>query len=533
MKYKELVKIIKDVSLALPDVNSFYTGDVYEINADQSVKYASVVLTNQEHQFDNNNDKFNYNFVLFFIDRLLDDESNRIDVQTAGISALKNIVTALEDYGIIIDSFRFTLFKERFNDVCSGAYANLTIQIDDIDCNEYLGIITPEKLKAIAINQNGEYNGLFNKVIVDVPAPYYRSRHLEATENHKLYVASDEGLDGYESVNVNVPTPSIEENRIVIEPANGTYTITPTDGHDAMSQVSLTVAVPNPPLTALHITENGAYEAVDSGYYGFASVSVDVPQPTYNSGELVAKENGVYQASDNGLDGYYAVIVDVPQSGGGKWVLPDGIRFNNSTMTTFDASGVDASQLTTMNYMFQRCGGLSELDLSSWNTSNVKYMRSTFSTMSLSGGAKLSFDTSNVVAMNHMFEACHLNSLDLSHWNVSNVTTFNSMFFNSNIVSLDISNWQFKDTANIESMFGGCTSLTNIITNGNTRLPDDASPRFYFDDCTNLTTDSLINLLNALPISTHNGIFRIGSTNLQKLSDAEKSIATNKGWSLN
>ena len=484
MKYKELVKLIENISLHIPNINSFYIGDVYEINSDPTVKYSTVVLTNQESTFSITDERYTYNFVLFYIDRLLDDEKNRLDIQSHAIDALSNIIEILgNSYNCIIDNYRFEVFQERFADLCSGAFARVSVVVDEVDCIESFKIISENDLKSIAINQNGEYNGLFNKVIVDVPAPYYRTKHLEATENHKLYIASDEGLDGYESVNVNVPTPSIEENRIVIELANGSYKITPTDGHDAMKQVSLTVSVPNPALTNLSVTENGTYEAVDSGYYGFASVSVDVPQPTYNSGELVANANGVYRASDEGYDGYYAVIVDVPQSSGAKWVLPDGIRFSNSTMTTFDASGVDTSNLTTMYYMFAGCSGK---DL----------------------------------------------SLDLSGWDVSNVTDFSYMFFRSGIVSLNISNWQFQDTAVITSMFEGCTSLTNIITNGNTRLPDDASPQFYFYDCTNLTTDSLVNLLNALPISTHNGTFRIGQENLAKLSDSEKSIALNKNWTL-
>ena len=102
MKYKEIVKIIKNISLALPDVQSFYCGDVYEVNSDQSVKYGSVVLTNQEHSFDNINDRFQYNFILFYIDRLTDDEANRVDVHTAAVSALKAIVQRLEDYNVIM-----------------------------------------------------------------------------------------------------------------------------------------------------------------------------------------------------------------------------------------------------------------------------------------------------------------------------------------------------------------------------------------------------------------------------------------------
>lgn len=535
MKYKELVKLIENISLHIPNVNSFYIGDVYEINSDPTVKYSTVVLTNQESTFSTVNEQYTYNFVLFYIDRLTDDEKNRIDIQSHAIDALSNILEILgNSYGCLIDSYRFEVFQERFADLCSGAFARVSVVVDEMDCIESFKIISENDLKSIAINQNGEYNGYFNKVIVDVPAPYYRSKHLEATENHKLYVASEEGVDGYESVNVNVPEPNIEENRIVVELANGSYKIKPTDGHDAMKQVSLTVAVPNPALTALYATENGTYEAVNSGYYGFASVSVDVPQPTYTSGELVAKENGIYRASENGYDGYYAVIVDVPHSSGtSKWVMPDKTSFNQSPMTAFDASGVDASQLTTMYYMFAGCKGLTELDLSTWDTSNVKYMERTFYDCGYLSDLNVSFNTSAVRTMQYTFSMLpRLTSIDLSGWDVSNVANFNYMFFRSGLKNLNISNWRFKDSANTNSMLGYCDSLTDIITNENTMLPDVASLSLGLENTPNLTVESLVNLLNALPTSTHNGTFILDEYHLNRLNDTVKAIATAKGWTL-
>lgn len=508
MKYKELVKLIKDISLSLPDVNSFYTGDVYEINADQSVKYASVVLTNQEHNFDNNNDKFNYNFVLFFIDRLLDDESNRIDVQTAGISALKNIVTALEDYGIIIDSFRFTLFKERFNDVCSGAYATFTIQIDDIDCNEYLGIITPDKLKAIAINQNGEYNGLFNKVIVDVPAPYYRSKHLEATENHKLYIASDEGLDGYESVNVNVPEPQ---------------------------------------LMSLNVAENGHYDAKTYGVRGFESVTVDVPQ---TSGKWVLPD-GIKFRTSKSID---TSLFDTSN----MTDMSEMLTGCGSGVTSLDFSGWDTSNVTNMSFMFSNNDYINRYDLTSFDTSNVtdmswmfsgsnslRYVANNFNTSAVTTMECMfleckvlnnitslqGWDVSNVTTMKNMFRRCDLLiNVDLSRWDISNVTDCLGMFSEcTNLRTINISNWNFNSNCKLTVMFDGCKELTDIITNENTVLPARNNNPYL---PSSLTRASLINLLNALPTVTNSYTFTIGGENLQKLSDDEKSVATVKGWIL-
>ena len=70
------------------------------------------------------------------------------------------------------------------------------------------------------------------------------------------------------------------------------------------------------------------------------------------------------------------------------------------------------------------------LDVSGWNTSNVKYMEgmfwecATLRSLDLSG-----WDTSNVTDMNEMFYWCdHLESLDLSGWNTSNVKDMSHMF---------------------------------------------------------------------------------------------------------
>lgn len=80
---------------------------------------------------------------------------------------------------------------------------------------------------------------------------------------------------------------------------------------------------------------------------------------------------------------------------------------------------------------------------------------------------------------------------------------------------------------NKNSMFTGCTNLENITIEG------VIGNNFVISDCTKLTHDSLMSIINHLENKT-SGTFTlsIGSTNLAKLSDAEKAIATQKGWTL-
>ena len=47
-------------------------------------------------------------------------------------------------------------------------------------------------------------------------------------------------------------------------------------------------------------------------------------------------------------------------------------------LTSLDLSNFDTSQVTGMYYMFSGCGGLTSLDLSNWNTSKVINMSKMF-----------------------------------------------------------------------------------------------------------------------------------------------------------
>ena len=84
-----------------------------------------------------------------------------------------------------------------------------------------------------------------------------------------------------------------------------------------------------------------------------------------------------------------------------------------------------------MSYMFSTCQSLTELNVSSFNTSNVKNMMQMFYncnnliTLNLS-----SFDTSNVTNMSKMWYNCKsLTTLDLSSFNTAKVTNMDCTFY--------------------------------------------------------------------------------------------------------
>lgn len=86
------------------------------------------------------------------------------------------------------------------------------------------------------------------------------------------------------------------------------------------------------------------------------------------------------------------------------------------------------------------------------------------------------------------------------------------------------------DTSNVynmDTMFQGCTSLTDL--GGFVGLKTNLDLSY----CTKLTHDSIINVINkAADVTSSPKTLTLGSTNLAKISDEEKAIATAKGWTL-
>ena len=76
------------------------------------------------------------------------------------------------------------------------------------------------------------------------------------------------------------------------------------------------------------------------------------------------------------------------------------------------------------------------------------------------------------------------------------------------------------------SPFSGCTALEHLIVTGTI-----GQNGFDVSACP-LDHDSLMSIINALKSGVSSLTVTLGSTNLAKLTDAEKAIATQKGWTL-
>lgn len=136
-----------------------------------------------------------------------------------------------------------------------------------------------------------------------------------------------------------------------------------------------------------------------------------------------------------------------------------------------DMTGIDLRYLDELFKLFTRVfnrisdmtdGVLVNLDLTSWNVSNITNLSNMFyecyeiNSINLSG-----WNVSNVRDMSGMFNCCtSLRELDLSGWNTSNVTNMTAMFNKCHLLKkLDLSNWDTSNVFDMTDMFRSCKSL--------------------------------------------------------------------------
>ena len=131
--------------------------------------------------------------------------------------------------------------------------------------------------------------------------------------------------------------------------------------------------------------------------------------------------------------------------------------------------------------------------------------------------------TSNVTDMSYMFYYCkQLTTIPLI--DTSLVTNMGSMFESclnlTTIPQLDTSK-----CTNMRDIFYSCSKLKEIHMIG-------MKVSFDISYSRNFTESALVEILNNLATVTSTQTLTMGSTNLAKLTNEEKAIATNKGWTL-
>ena len=228
------------------------------------------------------------------------------------------------------------------------------------------------------------------------------------------------------------------------------------------------------------------------------------------------------------------------------------------SLKTLDVSGWKVDTVTNLSSMFANCWSLEELDLSGWNPANCTNLSSMFTEChSLKTVGDLSgWETDKVTTLATMFNMCTSLAEDpnISGWDVSKVTTTASMFASCvSLEELTITGWNLAACTTIATMFRYMYNLKRITLTG-WSLPKltSTAPAQFLGDCWNLeevyppaiplnhsyansrslSHESLIRIIETLPVVTATRTLNLTATNLSRLSAEEKAIATAKKWTL-
>lgn len=386
--------------------------------------------------------------------------------------------------------------------------------------------------------------------------------------------------DGFSQVIVNVQgDPNAGYDDGYNTGYNNGYASGKTDGYGEGYSTGTTVGYGNgvadtkAKMTTLEVTENGTYDNADG--YNKVITKIDLETP-YNNGyqtgvfdtkakmtSITIDANGNYMNTD----GYKIVTVQVPDdgsynegytdgysdglaaggtTGGGVLVIGKDTSFAYSNINayfTIDCKNISAGISKLFSYTtFNSYDGLPLINTSHLLTIGNLYSYSNIVKPPL-------FDTSNVVSMAAVFLGCkELKEVPL--YNTSKAKSFSSTFndckkietipqfdtglatdfsymfaFCENLKTVPYLN--FSNATNLNNTFIGCTSLTNLGGFEGLKCDIDLSASNL------ITRDSVLNVFNGLATVAIGQKITLSQTVYNILTDDDKTIATNKGWTIN
>lgn len=296
MTLYQIIDTLKNIALTQPNIRTVMDGDVFDaMNGNPSVRYGVFHVTQTTHTEDDQFD--NYGLNLFVMDRLEDDDANRLQIQSTAKQQLSNIInTFCETFDAEHETINYQMFTQRFKDLTAGAWATVTFQVlKDYSCAEGFG------------------DGAWRPEVVII-----NNQDITISKNG-IYEPS-EGFTGFGKVDVYVPVPEIKESVSLSLMAGETGVYRPEAPYDGVAEVVYEVE-PNQLGKLLEVTDNGSYTVVpDAGYggMGFVEVNVNVPDlnGSYDEGYDVGFGAGLTEGYDSGYStGYETGNADGYQRG--------------------------------------------------------------------------------------------------------------------------------------------------------------------------------------------------------------------------
>lgn len=130
MTLSEVIKTMEVIASNQPSINMIVENDIFRLNEKADARYGVFAFVQGQHSAAVDSNVIDYTFTLFYVDRLLNDRSNQIEIQSVGIQTLNNIISTLDEAGIFSEqTYSFQVFNQRFLDECAGVFCNVTLSV--------------------------------------------------------------------------------------------------------------------------------------------------------------------------------------------------------------------------------------------------------------------------------------------------------------------------------------------------------------------------------------------------------------------
>lgn len=517
----ELNKYIESISSQIPLIHSFYTDDVYEVWNSEEVRYGSLSFCITSSSV--NDSTTVWNATVYYADRLLEDKSNRDAIQTDSINIITSIMNAVamdEDIVSINYPTQIELFEQRFADYLSGGYAVMQIETQN----------SVSKCNFGYVKEAGGCEGAIHEL------------ESEIRDLNNVISEKDEVIDNLES--------QIDEFGVQCE----------SEKQQIISEKDEVIADKELEINELNTT----IEELRKGGIDFSSIGYDKEESALANNDfnnslqrskelLESWEQWKYVQFDYETAGYKDIIY-APMFTFEKYKDETNIRelfgdckklqyipsydfsavydmyglFRNCRSLTY-IPYIDTSNVTDMQYLFYMCDSLAHVP--TLITSNVTNMYFIFyGCKSLTTIPPI--DTSKVTSMRGAFYDCS-SLTTIPPIDTSQVPDVTNLFYGcTKLESLPLLDFSSVTTITVFFGYSNITTLTDL--GGFTGLKINWTGSGSLKTLPNLTKQSLLNVFNTIADVNDLGgrKLEIGTTNLNKLTDEEKMIATSKGWTL-
>lgn len=132
MTLREVIDRLQRVALTIPDIRTCVVNDILKLNTMRDVQYGVFGVTQNTHT--GRQGWMDYSLNLFYIDRLVNGQDNELQAQSHAIEVLQNLLRKVD--GLVVGDVTYNTFTNRFQDLCAGAWAVVTLSTTDSECDE-------------------------------------------------------------------------------------------------------------------------------------------------------------------------------------------------------------------------------------------------------------------------------------------------------------------------------------------------------------------------------------------------------------